>query len=162
MLLPAIIVPGSASETAETGGGFSVGGLFGGTDALSAALSAVGVTTDDGVTTILAASDFQAYGSSYQEANSTAAANFATILAQVTRHHSIEAFLFGGDYNSVVYGDHADAVFHSTEGYNLLADTLAKNGLGEIKQYFVQGNHDPAGLSFVTPTGGYDEADYGV
>ena len=134
MLLPAIIVPGSASETAETGGGFSVGGLFGGTDALSAALSAVGTTTDDGVTTILAASDFQAYGSSYQEANSTAAANFATILAQVTRHHSIEAFLFGGDYNSVVYGDHADAVFHSTEGYNLLADTLAKNGLGEIKQ----------------------------
>lgn len=106
-----------------------MGGLFGGTDALSAALSAVGATTDDGVTTVLAASDFQAYGSSYQEANSTAAANFATILAQVTRHHSIEAFLFGGDYNSVVYGDHADAVFHSTEGIICWRTRWRKTGL---------------------------------
>ena len=51
--------------------------------------------------TILAASDFQSYGSSYQEANAIASANLSALLDTVTSVHSIDALFLCGDYSSV-------------------------------------------------------------
>jgi hypothetical protein len=116
------------------------------------------VQAEEDVYTILAASDFQAMGSSWQAANATAKANMNAIVQQVVQHHDVDAFLFGGDYSSV---SHSDA-YYCMQGYNELLDVLNKNGLGNTKKFFVKGNHDRVALDFEMPTGGYEEDAFAV
>ncbi len=175
ILLPLVAVPGHATQSADSADAPVIEITVPATEAPTEDLteSAVGAISDDpisaqaddGTFTILAGSDFQAMmpsGSKAEDTDAKAAVHMTAILKQVLRHHSIEAFLFGGDYNSVLYHYNDGAAAYSKAGFAKLTEVLNANGLGNIPHYYVQGNHDPAGLDFVTPTGGYDHSEFGV
>jgi hypothetical protein len=116
-----------------------------------------GVRAQEQVFTILAASDFQERGDTYAQADANGAANVTAIVRQVTQRHNVDAFLFGGDY-SLTMGNAAV----TTDGYHALLGALNGAGLRNADKVFIQGNHEPAGLSFITPTGGYDKGRYAL
>lgn len=142
MLLPMVAVPGSATEatdatvataataepTVETTAEEANSGTSGEDSLMTMAEGGTTTMADDGTYTILAGSDFQAFSDEtgdYRTADARAKTNMSAILAQVVQHHSIEAFLFGGDYSSVSYTEAS----YCQEGYAALRGALTENGL---------------------------------
>lgn len=130
----------------------------------------ISAQADDGTFTILAGSDFQAYSDATNTATSTydrAEHNMNLIMDKIILNHSIEAFMFCGDYNSVSYDDMQG---YCTTGYNRLMGILRAKGVTatatEENMFFVQGNHDAWSvgndIAFIDPTRGFDRPQYGV
>ncbi len=110
------------------------------------AIDGIAVQADDGVFTILTASDFQD-----RDGIAGSVENVTAILGQVKKHHSIEAFMFCGDYSNE--WDAKSAI----KGYNALRDTLSTElGYTIPEQYLIQGNHDPYTKTW-TPSVGYEK-----
>lgn len=107
---------------------------------------------EDGVTYVLAGSDFQA------SSDSAGQTNVRNILAQIQKDYpTMHGFLFAGDY-TVNYSSS-----QTISGKNALQKTIQNvygTGLHEI---YVQGNHDDdSTVSSLTSSGAHDAAEYGV
>ena len=112
---------------------------------------------DDGITTVIAGSDFQ-----NPNGNEAGAKTVTSILTQMQTagYSDPEGFLFCGDYDYDTVGDRS-----STEA-GIAALKAAVTGtystLTEDCMVFVEGNHDPASATGLTTSGAHDATDYGV
>ena len=112
---------------------------------------------DDGITTVIAGSDFQNLNG-----NEAGAKTVTSILTQMQTagYSDPEGFLFCGDYDYDTVGDRS-----STEA-GIAALKAAVTGtystLTEDCMVFVEGNHDPASATGLSTSGAHDATDYGV
>ena len=103
---------------------------------------------------ILAASDFQ------QGSHEGSAAIVSSICTQIygAGYTAIDGFLFCGDYDRNTIGSASDA----QAGLTALQNAVSSVFPGVPHSVYVQGNHDPAGMAGLSPSGNNDCEHYGV
>lgn len=97
----------------------------------------------------------QGRGDNYEQANANGAADVKDIAEEVVKDHSVDAFFFCGDYTLTM-----ENAAESQAAQTALVNSLNSSGVTTGEKVFLQGNHEPAGLGFVKPTGGYVEPEY--
>lgn len=110
---------------------------------------------EEGVTYVLACSDFQAASDS---AGQTIVNN---ILTQIKKDYpTMNGFLCSGDYTVNLPG----SVSETTSGKNALQQTIQSVYGTTMNEIYVQGNHDPDDTvgKVLSSSGAHDTADYGV
>lgn len=111
--------------------------------------------TEDDVFTILAGSDFQS-----EDGIDGSIRNTSAILNQIKDRHTIDAFMFCGDYDYGYY----DSANGKAALQTAVLNVYGNNGLTEDKMFWVQGNHDPDELvgGVLSSSGAHDADEYGV
>ena len=113
---------------------------------------------DDGITTVIAGSDFQ-----NRDGNTAGAQVVTNILTQMQNagYTDPEGFLFCGDYD---YDMSYNSVVDTEAGISALknAVTGTYSTLTKDCMVFAEGNHDAASASGLATSGAHDATDYGV